>query len=287
MRPASQNLKRSEVAVFAFERHETLAKDVEELSSYLRALTLRAMMIAPCLDPPLEVVMTKPVPPVSLLVKSHLNAGGLVKTLAFNLRRVVRLGVPLLALACSDGQITSPETESVYGSALSLSSDDSQLYGTNGGLGRPSTLYAIDATTGAATAIGPTGFTAVGGLAFDDDGTLYGVSIQRPGFGPPGPPPILITIDLTTGAGTAVGTIGGAFDARFDLSFNDDDVLFATGFVGAFAPSRNMGSASSYLPFISAMNATLPITPIVSTCSSPNRFRIRPKHSRSSVSAVT
>ena len=57
-------------------------------------------------------------------------------------------------------------------------------------------LYRIDLTTGAYTRIGPVGYDDVEGLGFDLDGTLYGIS---------GVHDEVITIDITTGAGTLVG----------------------------------------------------------------------------------
>ena len=58
-------------------------------------------------------------------------------------------------------------------------------------------LYSIDLSTGNWTRIGPVGYGDVEGLAFDRDGTLYGVE---------GTMGHVITIDIQTGQGTLVGT---------------------------------------------------------------------------------
>jgi hypothetical protein len=102
------------------------------------------------------------------------------------------------------------------------------LFGSafNGPTG-PSTLYSIDAETGAATAIGPIGFARVGAMAFDAAGTLYAIG-RRPSDGRN----VLLTINTTTGAGTEVGPTGvenlGFGDTISDISFrHSDGVLYA------------------------------------------------------------
>jgi DNA-binding beta-propeller fold protein YncE len=60
-----------------------------------------------------------------------------------------------------------------------------------------SNLYRIDESTGAATLIGDTGFTDMGGLAFNAANVLYGYT-----------PGALYTIDTTTGAATRMGLLG-------------------------------------------------------------------------------
>src|SRR5438477_2670078 len=75
------------------------------------------------------------------------------------------------------------------------------LYGSTSGFG-PSTLYNISPTTGAATAIGPTGFKLIGSLAVAPGGALYGVGVDA------GESEVLLTINPTTGAATAVGPLG-------------------------------------------------------------------------------
>ena len=78
------------------------------------------------------------------------------------------------------------------------------LVGTTGFGGTLSTLIEIDPVTGATLDIGPVGF-AVNGLEFDPTtGTLFGTtSKQDPAYTG------LITIDLTTGAGTPVSASSG------------------------------------------------------------------------------
>jgi hypothetical protein len=70
------------------------------------------------------------------------------------------------------------------------------IYEQTGGNPIPSTLYQIDPTTGAATAIGPTGATGLVGAGFVN-GTLYAYStgnVHR-----------IFTIDLCSGAATDTG----------------------------------------------------------------------------------
>lgn len=85
------------------------------------------------------------------------------------------------------------------------------------------TLYRIDHTTGAATAVGPVGFNRVGAMAFHSSGTLYAVG-SRPSDGTF----VLITINTTTGAGTEVGPTTGLRGPVGDISFRrSDQKLFA------------------------------------------------------------
>ena len=76
-------------------------------------------------------------------------------------------------------------------------------------------LYRVNLTNGTATAIGPTGFDDVEGLAFNAAGTLYGVDDVTDQ---------LVTIDTATGVATAVGPLnvvltdmGLAFDCAGNL----------------------------------------------------------------------
>src|SRR5437870_3314127 len=75
------------------------------------------------------------------------------------------------------------------------------LYGSTSGVG-PSTLYNISPATGAATAIGPTGFKLIGSLAFAPGGALYGVGVNA------GESEVLLRINSATGAATVVGPLG-------------------------------------------------------------------------------
>lgn len=94
--------------------------------------------------------------------------------------------------------------------------DAAPIYAATGGSSN-SNLYILDSTTGATqTTIGPIGF-AVTGLAFDPtSGVLYGTTTRRS----PLDPSSLITINITTGAGTLVGSnlIGPIADIAFDAA---------------------------------------------------------------------
>jgi hypothetical protein len=89
------------------------------------------------------------------------------------------------------------------------------LYGTDG-----SNLYIIDKTTGSATLIGPHGSieVAIGALAFDETGVLYGISLADNAR--------LYTIDPTTGAATSAGALGIGFVYEGGLDFDASGQLF-------------------------------------------------------------
>jgi hypothetical protein len=70
------------------------------------------------------------------------------------------------------------------------------------------TLYRIDLATGRATAVGGIGFNDVEGLAFAQDGTLYGVADATVGSGS-GVTDLLIRINPATGAGSLVAPLAG------------------------------------------------------------------------------
>ncbi len=108
--------------------------------------------------------------------------------------------------------ISTPRAEAdtiVYGSTGDLNS--------NGG-GR---LWLIDVTTQTATLIGDTGFDRLGGIAFDSNGTLYGVS-----GGATHPPSTLLTIDPTNGNATVIGLISDPIQGVDGLRFNSQGVLY-------------------------------------------------------------
>ncbi|MGH7288768.1 MAG: hypothetical protein ACREI8_12190 [Myxococcota bacterium] len=92
-----------------------------------------------------------------------------------------------------------------------------------------STFYSVDATTGAATAIGAIGFERVSGMDFDPGtGVLYAVAERDDGSDVA----VLITLDLATGAGTEVAALNGGATHSFgdtysDISFRSDGTLFA------------------------------------------------------------
>ena len=81
-------------------------------------------------------------------------------------------------------------------------------------------LYTINSLTGAATLVGPIGFTTVGALAFSPSGTLYGSGTSTTVDGP-----VLIMINTATGAGTLVGATGTSGNFQ-DIAFRSDGTLF-------------------------------------------------------------
>ena len=101
----------------------------------------------------------------------------------------------------------------------------STLFGLAGcGRDAEATLYTINSSTGAATAVGSgVGFSRCGGMDFDSNGTLF-AGCTRLGT----TNAVLITVDPTTGTGTEVGEMcGSSADSATDFSFrNADDVLF-------------------------------------------------------------
>jgi hypothetical protein len=114
-----------------------------------------------------------------------------------------------------------------------LCASDCLLYGAGvSETDTQSTLYRVDATSGAETALGTVGFDAVGGMDFDPDtGALYAVARRSP---PEQPVDVLITIDRDTGAGVEVGplinTSSVVDGGHFDLSFHSDGTLFLTAY---------------------------------------------------------
>ena len=83
----------------------------------------------------------------------------------------------------------------------------------------PSTLYNINPSTGAATAIGAIGFNGVSAIDFSSSGILYGVGIS-----PASGAQELITINPATGAGTAVGATTVDPSEHFqDIAFRHSD----------------------------------------------------------------
>ena len=96
------------------------------------------------------------------------------------------------------------------------------LYGANGAGGNPATsLVTINPATGAATVVGPIGFSVTGLAVNPLTGVLYGST----GGVSPVSPNSIITINTTTGAGTLVGATGLGNPVA-DISFRSDGVLF-------------------------------------------------------------
>lgn len=103
-----------------------------------------------------------------------------------------------------------------------LAEADTILYGSTGGTdGR---LYQIDVTTQMVTFIGSTGFERIGGIAFNANGVLYGVSGGSASQG------TLLTINLTNGAATVIGLLSDPNAAVDGLRFNSQGVLYGSSF---------------------------------------------------------
>ena len=100
------------------------------------------------------------------------------------------------------------------------------LYGSTGGdnASGGGRLWLIDVPNQSATLIGDTGFDRLGGIAFDSNGTLYGVA------GGSANPGTLMTIDPLTGVATVIGSISDP-DAHVDgLRFNSQGVLYGSAY---------------------------------------------------------
>jgi hypothetical protein len=103
---------------------------------------------------------------------------------------------------------------------------DTILYGSTGDLnvnggGR---VYLIDVTIQNVTLIGNTGFDRLGGIAFNSNGTLYGVSGASTG------PGTLMTIDPTNGVATVIGPISDPTIGIDGLRFNSQSVFYGAAF---------------------------------------------------------
>jgi hypothetical protein len=100
------------------------------------------------------------------------------------------------------------------------------LFGSTGNLnsnggGR---LYRIDVTTQSVVLIGNTGFDRLGGIAFNNNGILYGVSGGSSNQG------TLLTIDTATGTATVIGLISDPNLGVDGLRFNSQGVLYGSAF---------------------------------------------------------
>ena len=107
------------------------------------------------------------------------------------------------------------------------------LYGSTGGLhdaggGR---LWLIDVANQTATLVGDTGFDSLGAIAFDSNGTLYGVSGASDSRG------TLMTIDPTNGTATVIGLLSDPNAAVDGLRFNSQGVLYG----GSFNNTKGVG----------------------------------------------
>ena len=115
--------------------------------------------------------------------------------------------------------------------AAALAQGQNVFYGSTGAGGAASSLYTINAATGATTLVGAIGFNGVGALAISPGGTLYGIAGNS---GSGAPPHQLITINTSTGAGTAVGGVTGETINITDMAFRSDGALFIMAGNGAF-----------------------------------------------------
>ena len=107
-------------------------------------------------------------------------------------------------------------------STLGVAQADTILYGSTGG--STGLLYRIDVTTEMVTLIGDTGFERLGGIAFNANGVLYGVS------GGSANQSTLLTIDPTTGMATVIGLASDP-NAHIDgIRFNSQGVLYGTAY---------------------------------------------------------
>jgi hypothetical protein len=109
----------------------------------------------------------------------------------------------------------------VFGAVNGLEFVGGTLYGTYVPFaGNPSELVIVDQTAGSLTFVGSTGFSNVGGLAYDrQNDELYGVTSGVLGAGQ------LLSIDRSTGDATVVGSTGLSDLAA--LEFALDGTLFA------------------------------------------------------------
>jgi len=107
------------------------------------------------------------------------------------------------------------------------------LYGSTGGdhASGGGRLWLIDVTNQNASLIGDTGFDRLGAIAFDSNGTLYGVSGASAQQG------TLMTIDPTNGTATVIGLLSDPNAAVDGLRFNSQGVLYG----GSFNNAKGVG----------------------------------------------
>ena len=121
------------------------------------------------------------------------------------------LGIQTSPFSVQTNGLVSVQTNGLAGGVRGLSGLDFQrgtgtLFASTG-FRDGGRLFTIDTLTGAASLVGTTGFSAVPGLAFDLDGTLYGSAA----LGLPSPEVVsdrLIRIDPDTGVGVEIGFFG-------------------------------------------------------------------------------
>ncbi|HQR41503.1 MAG TPA: PEP-CTERM sorting domain-containing protein [Gemmatales bacterium] len=99
---------------------------------------------------------------------------------------------------------------------------DDLLYGSTGSAGL---LYSINPVTQTVTLIGNSGIGKLGGIAFDANGVLYGVS------GGSGGPSELFTLNTTNAAATSIGVVNG-IQGVDGLRFAANGTLYGAGWNG-------------------------------------------------------
>jgi hypothetical protein len=141
-------------------------------------------------------------------------AGG---TVTFDGLTVDRAG-EAYTLQATSGELTAAVSSSFSTTAVAPTGN---VFGAAHAQRGPSTLYSIDRSTGAATAVGPIGFNQVGAMDFHPaTGVLYATAVR-----PSDATPVLITINPATGVGSEVGPTGIS-DRVADVSFRTDGTLF-------------------------------------------------------------
>jgi len=120
----------------------------------------------------------------------------------------------ILALTLSLVMVTSLSS-AVYAGAPTATLIGLGHSGSDG----PSTFFTIDSSTGAATAVGPTGFERCSAMDIDDAGTIFASCERTDGSDAP----VLITINPSDGSGTEVGLTGADFDHLAGSSFRPSD----------------------------------------------------------------
>lgn len=180
---------------------------------------------------------------------------------------VFLLMLAFVIFACGNQEPIAPElvqSEDSLGEITNLQKSGVLLFGSSFfGSNGLSTLYHIDSGTGAATAIGSIGFERVGAMDFHPStGVLYATAERADGSDTP----VLITIDISSGAGTEVGPTG-INGTVGDVSFRRDGMLFvydanasdhtlytvdlstgAASLVGSTGLSFNSGNGITFVP---------------------------------------
>jgi serine protease AprX len=134
----------------------------------------------------------------------------------------------------------------------SIPTQSGLLYGSTGGdnASGGGRLWLIDVTNQSATLIGNTGFDRLGAIAFDSNGTLYGVSGASNAQG------TLMTIDPANGTPTVIGLLSDPNAAVDGLRFNSQGVLYG----GSFNNSKGVGQLLTIDPSNANVLSSLTLT---------------------------